>query len=215
MINREDDSTVWGVDPTPGFYVPMTPDEELDAFLRRRNRDVIGGRPTPADPSAPPSAAPAEKWSDPEWIETQFKDRQLAGALRAVQGRLVMGTWTPISDVAQQPLAINRTELSRLERVQKVMLRELMRIENRIAAMDGAAPSQAARSEPDLWPDSLDLTGGRVEVYDKDGKEISRLKITGRDVERWLSGADVEPESPPAPPAAATPPPTPPDEPIK
>ena len=33
-----------------------------------------------------------------------------------------------------------------------------------------------------------------IEVLDKDGHELAKLKITGRDIERWLLIADVKPD---------------------
>ena len=55
LIQRSDDSTQWGVDPDPGFYVPMTDKEQLDAFLKRRDWDILrkGGDAAPMDATVP------------------------------------------------------------------------------------------------------------------------------------------------------------------
>ena len=59
-------------------------------------------------------------------------------------------------------------------------------------AIEDASPEAKATPPKDLWPDSVDLTGGTVEVKDKDGKVIATLQITGNNLERWLLDADVK-----------------------
>ena len=43
-----------------------------------------------------------------------------------------------------------------------------------------------------LWDDAKDVTGGTLDVKDKEGNVIATLRITGNNVERWLMDADVE-----------------------
>lgn len=193
LIHRTDESTQWGVDPTPGFYVPMTEQEQLAMLLKRRELDIIRAR----DPGAPglDGTPPAlERWADPEWIEANMKDKQLAAALRSIQGRIKAGEWKPINDGTQQAVNINMTEFHRLEKFHQRVVRELMRLEKRMENMEAAlAGSVTPRTEPDLWPDDLDLTGGEVRVLDKNGNEVADARITGPDLERWLANADIQP----------------------
>src|SRR5262249_53967591 len=86
LIHRTDESTLWGVDRTPGFYVPMTEQEQLAMLLKRRDLDIIrSGKPNTPDADG---AAVQEKWSDPSWVESDLKDKQLGAALRSMQTRL-------------------------------------------------------------------------------------------------------------------------------
>jgi len=59
--------------------------------------------------------------------------------------------------------------------------------------MEAAAPEDHAQKK-DLWPDTVEVAGGHVDVFDKDGKLIAHLKVTGNDLERWLIDADVKKE---------------------
>lgn len=181
-IQRSDDSAEWGVDPTPGFYVPMSDDEMVQMLTVRRQEDVIGGDR---------HAGEEDKWSDPSWIVDRLKDTQLAAALKAVQGKIDTGMWTPTG----QPLPDSSTLAGRdLEKAQKLrdrMERELLKLERKIEAMEVAAPKHD-EALPDLWPDSAEVADGRLEVFDKNGKLVAKLKITSADLEQWLIDAEVK-----------------------
>lgn len=194
LIQRKDDSDTWGVDPDPGFFVPMTDEDTLAWLLKRREWDILR-----KDTSAEPGAnLTTQNWNDPAWIQSETHDAVLAAGLRAMQGRVTTGEWTPVGDPVEQHGKIAMAELHRLERTRELLSKEFLRIEKRIETLDKIA----ARGEQDqplknLWADDLDPTGGNIEVTDKDGKSIAKLHITGRDVERWLLNADVKPEKTP------------------
>ncbi len=210
MIHRTDDSDAWGVDPTPGFYVPMTGEEQLARMLQRRDRDVLDV-PVLAPGAALPAAEPA-RWSDPDWIETELKDKQLAAAVRAMHSRLDTGVWTPISDIADaqaQLGSVSLAELRRLELGRERMLRDLERLERRIDALSAVAAGDGEDDRAtDLWPDDAPVAGGRLDVYDKDGNKVTTLRITGENLERWLIDAGVQPLQPAAPDAEPAPSPS-------
>jgi carboxyl-terminal processing protease len=188
LIQRTDEAKVWGVDPTPGFYIPMTDDDELAYQLKRRSYDVLGTNSEHLD---------APKWPDAAWLENDLKDKQLAAAVRAMDTRIADGKWTPQSDAKQQFAAFSLAELQRLQKTHQRMLRAVVQVERRMEALDEAvAGAENTHKAPDLWPDQLDLTKGEVKVYDKDGKVIADLRITGPDLEQWLALADVEPVKP-------------------
>ena len=204
MIHRTDDSETWGVDPTPGFYVPMTSEEQLARMLQRRDRDVLDVPVLAPGAATLPTSEPA-RWADPDWIEAELKDKQLAAALPAMHSRLATGQWTPVSEVAdaaEQLGGVSLAELRRLELGRERMLRDLERLERRIEALSAiAAGDGAGDPDIDLWPDDAPIAGGRLDVYDKDGNKITTLKITGENLERWLIDAGVEPVRPAAEPA--------------
>lgn len=188
-IQRKDDSTQWGVDPSPGFYVPMTDEQTVAMLDAWREADVIHN-----DGKADADANGAH-WEDPAWIEQDRKDVQLAAALRAMQAKLDTGEWeqTGGQGIAGDEIALD--ELRRIELARERMLRELTRIDRRIETLQLAAPEEPQAI--DLWPDGVDLTGGRLDVYDAEGALVATLRVTGDDLEQWLIDADVEPETPP------------------
>jgi carboxyl-terminal processing protease len=200
LIQRENDSTVWGVDPTPGFFIPMTDKEQIDLLLLRRDWDIIrtnGMKTREGETPAPPLAD--QHWTDPEWIKTTAKDPQLSAAVASFHTRLASGEWKPISDAKEQHGKIAMLELKQLERAREALGKDFARIDKRMEALEkaeqtGEVGPLAAKKLPDFWADTLDLTGGKVDVFDKEGKRIAELKITGRDLERWLAFADVKKE---------------------
>ncbi|MCC6676263.1 MAG: S41 family peptidase [Phycisphaerales bacterium] len=206
-IQRKDDKAEWGVDPTKGFYVPMSTDELQEMIRVRLIHEVLRtGKPVPAavDPAKVAEEAEAlksetpEDWSNPDWILETLKDKQLAAAVRAVQGRVETGEWKPTGEEGIAGKTIALDELKRIRDFRERLTRELMRLDKQEEALEIAADDKAAAEPQDLWSDDLDLTGGKLRIFDKSGKLVAILDITGRDVERWLQDADVkiDPESP-------------------
>lgn len=193
LIQRQDDSATWGVDPSPGFYVPVKDEEILARFLRRRDFDAVK-----ADSKEVGRTVPDQDWSNADWIAEEAKDTQLAAALRALQVRVDTGKWEPVSDAKDAHAEIAVTELRTLERTRERLGLEFARIDKRIEALELAAETGEKKPElVDLWPDNVKLTDGHLEVRDAAGTVIARLRMTGEDVERWLLQADVRPEPEP------------------
>lgn len=212
-IQRKDDKAEWGVDPTKGFYVPMTNDELREMIRVRLIHEVLRtGKPAPAavadpkqvDPQKTAEQAEAlkqetpEDWSNPDWILDTLKDKQLAAAVRAVQSRADSGTWTPTGEEGIAGKMIALDELKRIRDFRERLTRELMRLDKQEEALEVAADDKAIAEPQDLWPDDVDLTGGKLRIFDKSGNLVAILDITGRDIERWLQDADVkiDPASP-------------------
>jgi len=191
-LHREDSSTVWGVDPTPGFYVPMTAEANREMWRVRREEEVLrsGRKKSEGD----------QQWSNPQWILDHLKDAQLSAAVAALQTKLSTGEWAPtgqsVTDATYQGVALQDEE-----RRQRILIRELDRSQARIDALTGAEPI----AERDLLPDDVDLTNGTVVIRDANGNPIATLKITAADLERWLIDAPVEPEPKSAPPVPVEP----------
>lgn len=182
-IQRKDDSAEWGVDPTPGFYVPMTNEQYRDMLRVRRDEEIIrrGGE----------TEERARAWSDPEWILAHLKDPQLSAAVRAVVSKMESGQWTAVGGETPKG-AVEAAELAREERRYELLLREVARAERRIAALSDAAGVKD-RGPRDLIPDGRDLAGGVLEIRDKEGNIVANLRITSDDLEPWLLGAPLEP----------------------
>ncbi len=185
-IQRTDDSAEWGVDPNPGFYVPMTDDETIAMTRVIREQTTIGGDQ---------HASAADKWSDPAWIMDRLKDPQLAAALKAIEVKIDNGEWKPTGQELPPSKSLAGLELARQTKLRDRLEKELVKIDKRIDSLETAAPEEAKK---DLWPDTTDVVGGHLDVYDKDGKLIAKLNITGPDLERWLIDAEVKKAEEPA-----------------
>lgn len=196
-LTRKDDSADWGVDPSPGFYVPMSDDEFFGMLqVRRRLERLQNGAPEPAADSGggrvEADALAQPRWEDADWIVGTFKDSQLAAAYAAMKARLETGEWKGGGGDQPQRGAIAADELVKSRHYRDRLVREIIKADQRIEALETAAKDVTVKDGKDLWPDSTDLAGGTMEVKDKDGKVVAVLKITGNNVERWLIDADVE-----------------------
>jgi carboxyl-terminal processing protease len=187
-IQRSDDSAEWGVDPNPGFYVPLTDEQTIAMTKVIREQTSIGAG----------KAKPEDKWSDPAWIIDRLKDPQLAAALKAVQDRIDGGEWKSTGQELPPSNTLAGKELARQTKLRDRLEKELNKIDRKIDSLETAVPESEQAA---LWPESTNVVGGHLDVYDKDGKLIAKLNITGPDLERWLIDAEVknadEPEKKP------------------
>jgi len=178
-LHRKGDSAEWGVDPTDGFYLPITDEEVIEIFRVRREEDVLRRS----------AAASESEWADADAIIAKLKDRQLAAALQAMQAKVDSGEWARTGQPLPERGAQAGEELARLLRTRERVERELIRMDQRIESLQTASGKPA--DLPDLWADDAELVGGRVLVYDKNGKPIAELDVTGPNLERALQSADV------------------------
>lgn len=192
-LSRKDDTPTWGVDPTDGFYVPMT-DDDVVAMIDVRRREELLHAPGATPPAAAPgeaASAPSPDWANVEAALAYLKDPQLSAAVRALQAKVDTGEWKPTGDVGGQQGKIAASEMTKLMQYRERLTRELARTDRRLDALENADPN-AVPAAADLWPDSTDLKGGTVEIKDKDGHVVATLTITGPNLERWLIDADVK-----------------------
>ncbi len=190
-INRKDSSPDWGVDPSEGYFVPMTDAEMVEMLEVRRREEVIRSAATTAPTASGDSGT--ERWSDPEWIVSALKDKQLAAAIRAVQLKITDGEWKPTGEKTRAGGTLALDELKKTVDFRDRLLRELDRVETRIEALEVASGDAGGQAEPrDLWDNAVVLKGGEVVIRDASGKIVATLSITGEDVERWLLDAAVE-----------------------
>ena len=146
LIHRMPDAEQWGVDPSPGDYVPMTI-EQVEQMIDRK-------RANEADDPFEDLDGPIT----PAWIDEQLLDPQLAAALRAMQQRVGGGDWPSVGlpmDAALQ----QATERDQLERQRAQYQQALERIEQELAALNGepideeaALPDGAIESIPPAQP---------------------------------------------------------------
>ncbi len=184
LIQREDDSADWGVDPTPGFFVSMT-NRETSHTLRIRAADSV------IRPGSNTTPRPAPNQLAEDWVRERYADTQLASAIEAMRTRVTTGDWSPISD-ANDSTAPSRQELLYAVRARDYLLRELERANERIGALATVADENEADALS-LLPDDANLDGGTVEVRDADGNLVGTLNIVGDNLERWFVDAPLEP----------------------
>ncbi|MBL9000030.1 MAG: S41 family peptidase [Phycisphaerae bacterium] len=197
-ITRKDDSPTWGVDPSDGFYVPMT-DEETVAMLEVRRREEVLRHSQESGETAADNQ-PVVNWSEGDSILAALKDKQLAAAVRAVALKVDTGSWEAVGEKEAQAGRIAGAELFRANQYRERLLRELARNEKRIDALESAAGGSEPTA-PDLWTNEVDLSGGVMEIRDKDGNVVAVLDITGNNLERYLFDADVKKRNQSPPPA--------------
>jgi len=181
-IQREDNSAEWGVDPTAGFFVPMTNEATRQMWRVRREEEVLR--------SGARANGHEQNWSDPEWILEYLKDPQLSAAVRAIGAKLETGRWEPTgmdAPAGTLELAAMKTEQQRYD----LLVRELARSARRLETLSSATGE--TDKPADLIPGEDDLTDGHVQVFDAKGNVVARLRITGANLEAWLQGAPLEP----------------------
>ncbi len=162
-IHKWPDSKTWGVDPDPGFFVPMTNDE-MRRMLEVRN-DLAVIRKGNGD----------GQWNDPQWIEERLSDPQLSAAVKALRLRLDSGQWQPTGGEMNPDDELIR-EMQLVERQRDFLIEQLEQIEERLISLASFIPAED--QEPvDLIPDDAEIAGGTVEVRDASGKVVAVLTI--------------------------------------
>jgi len=183
LLHRRDDSTVWGVDPSPGYYVPVSNEELGEMLTARREQEIL----THVD------SADTVDIHDTDAVLEALKDTQLAAAVRVMQHRVDTGAFEPVGIEPNTPDDVALAELNALRNQEERMLRELTRLYKRVEAVEAGVDQAKADENPrDFWDDELELKGGELIIRDKEGNIVTTLKITGENLERWLIDADVE-----------------------
>ncbi len=182
-LDRTPDATVWGVDPTPGYFVPLDDAQDFERRIARRQREIIR--------LGTNANAVTDEWTSPDWIAEALKDPQLSMAMQATQSRAATGAWPEVDASRVAPDAIEADEIARLMLRRDRIERELDRVLRQLSALDaGIDHSTAPR---DLWDDELSVAGGTLIVQDARGEPVATLRINNPNLELWLLEAGVEP----------------------
>jgi carboxyl-terminal processing protease len=127
-IDRQPGLAMWGVDPTDGFYVPLTPEQHELWLRRRQKREVIDNTGGVIAPKGQPAIAAA--------IEGDLADPQLAAAYKALSSRVA---GLPQPKVGQSVEAL-KAHLARREQLLKQRTetqKQLEQIEKELSASGG------------------------------------------------------------------------------
>lgn len=183
LLHRRDDSTEWGVDPTPGYFVPMTNDETLEMLRARREQEIIEQN----------DESEQVDLRDTDAVLDALNDPQLSAAVSVMQNRVNTGEFAPTGIEENEPMDVALAELNTLRAQEERLLRELARLDRRMQAAEQEVPEEIITQDPrDFWDDETNLEGGELVVRDADGNVVTTLQITGNNLEAWLVDADVE-----------------------
>jgi len=179
-LHKWPDSKAWGVDPDPGFFVPMTNDEYTAMFKIRNELAVIR------------QGNGQGEWNDEKWVEGHLQDKQLSAAIRAINLRVEKGEWVPTGSTMTDSDALVQ-ELRAVEAQRDYYQEQLDQIDERLGNLSSFIPDE--QQQPlDLIPDTQDIAGGTVEVRDASGQLVAVLRITtSAAIEPALRRAGLEP----------------------
>jgi carboxyl-terminal processing protease len=177
-LNRMPDSETWGVDPDPGFVVPMS-DEQRIAMIRARREFEIIKEPTGEEPEC----------VDAAWIRENMLDEQLAVAVEALQTRLTEGAWPQPSDADSGVVAFD-AELKRGIERRRLLMEQLEETQQRIDELRAAA-RKAGR--PPVIPPNVDLEDSVIAIHDREGNLIGEYRVEGGNLRIALEGVLLEP----------------------
>ncbi|MBL4591986.1 MAG: S41 family peptidase [Phycisphaerales bacterium] len=184
LLHRRDDSTVWGVDPTPGYYLAMSNEEQNAMLIARREQEVL---------SKNDDEFVAVDIKDTEAVLDRLDDPQLSAAVGVMAHRIKTGEFEPVGIEPNTPDDVALASLNTLRDQRERLVREVIRIDRRVQAVsEGVSEERVDENPNDLWDDDILLKGGVVVIRDAEGKVVSRLRITGENLELWLMDADVE-----------------------
>ncbi len=104
-IERRSGQKAWGVDPTDGYFVPMTQEATDRRSEWRKRQDIIGGEP--------PATSAEGRAPTPDTIAKESGDSQLAAALRTLVAKVVSGEFEKVGQSAEaaQEYAIRRIDI--------------------------------------------------------------------------------------------------------
>ncbi len=138
-INRRDDSEVWGVDPTDGYYVPMTVKQREEMIKVRRESNIIKAENGESSPKQP---------ATPDWLRETRHDHQLAAALETILAKQASGEFvkvgkdnaTVLAHITERE-ALQRRKTMYEDRIEKID-EEIERLTTLITSPEDASPSE-------------------------------------------------------------------------
>lgn len=133
-IQKRPGEISWGVNPTDGYYLPLTK-AQSDALKKGMMEWAVLGFAKDEQPPPPGRITP-------KLLEDKFADPQLAGALRTLVARLTGGEFLKVG----QTNAVLQEHLQRLEEMRQrreVLLQNLQQLERDIDALQqGSGPKK-------------------------------------------------------------------------
>jgi carboxyl-terminal processing protease len=132
-IQKRPGEKTWGIDPSEGFYLPITKEQGEALQSDRQKRDMIGF-----------TKEEMPKWLEPvtaRVIETAHADPQLAAALRTLVARLTGGEFLKVG--RPEGLAHDHAlQLERMRALRESIMRSIERLDAEIAELQRAAAKE-------------------------------------------------------------------------
>lgn len=178
-ITRKKDSIVWGVDPDAGYAVPMKDAVYRTMLIARREYEIIRKEVNHE----------GQDWSDPNWIQENISDLQLAAALEAIQTRLKGEDWPIVGQDNPGILALDKESTRLLSDRERIMQR-LELVEERLSEINELA---AKAGKPPLFPPEIETAEGTITVRDKHGNVIGTYRIEDGNLELALRQVHLSP----------------------
>ncbi len=124
-IHRREGEDTWGVDPSPGAYVSMTPEEVSEMITVRREGDKLLRTNGNHD----------DETITPAWLEEELKDPQLAAAHRAILGKIETGDWPAVGGDNAEEL-IKQTKRANLQKRIELLRESLTKAEEELDKLE-------------------------------------------------------------------------------
>lgn len=138
-IHRVKDAENWGVNPDPGFYVGMKPQEITDMLKIRRDGDVLNNE----------NGEKAVDKISPDWINENLKDIQLAAGLKAVIGKLTTGEWPEVGTVGSDEVR-DAIRLENLVRTRLLLQERLAEVKKEIGKIESGETDDTEADSKDV-----------------------------------------------------------------
>jgi carboxyl-terminal processing protease len=177
-ISRADDNPVWGVDPDPGFVVPMSDEKFRNSILARRQYGII----------RPGARSETGDFADPAWIREQLDDTQLAAALTSLRAKLDTDTWPVVGEGDATQLALAERISDQL-RIRRLLLERITSVEEDLSELNELAENSG---RPTLLPPDADLTDAIVTVRDRNGAVVGQYRVVSGDLEFALRQVELD-----------------------
>lgn len=158
-IHRKPNAERWGVDPSDGYYVALSPSEQEKMLEARRENGFAR------------SPAAEGKAVEPSWVEQTMADPQLAAALEAMQARLASGQWKKVGP-GDAVLMTHLSEQRALEERKRRYMERLEEINQELARVQKVIAGASEQAQPDEQPE-------REHVAPEDAVPAERLPEAG------------------------------------
>jgi len=154
-LHRREDAEVWGVDPDPGYYVPMSPEAMRAMIEVRREGEIL--RPDRAGAAAAEVPEPV----DPDWIASELKDPQLAAAVRTLRHRIETGDWLEVGGDQVEAL-VRRGRRESLAQRRDLLRQRLEEVEEELAGLEAAGAGDSGDEAAEDGGDAAEGAAGEM-----------------------------------------------------
>lgn len=125
-VHRRPDSLEWGIDPSPGMYLPMTLEQLIAAREARLAIDRL---------ALGEADATGIDWAEPETALESLQDPQLLAAYRALRDMISTGQWGRPGEDPPEPGQVAADEIEAIESLRASLLDRITELEERLETL--------------------------------------------------------------------------------